>query len=179
MWADFLSMAAIAVFAACLVFIVRRSLRRKGIEPPRWIMPAVIGASMIGYSIWNEYTWFDRMTSRLPDTIAVVGQGERSAFWAPWTHLYPVTVRFVAVDTHNRLRSEERPDLVVTEILLIERWQPTRKVSVAFDCSHARRADLHGAARIEPDGTLEGAEWQAMDPASPMLVTACQPERRT
>src|SRR5690606_42152348 len=115
MWADFLSMAAIAVFAACLVFIVRRSLRRKGIEPPRWIMPAVIGASMIGYSIWNEYTWFDRMTSRLPDTIAVVGQGERSAFWAPWPHLYRVPVGLVAADPVNLLRPEQRRVLVATE----------------------------------------------------------------
>lgn len=55
----------------------------------------------------------------------------------------------------------------------MERWQPTRKVQSAFDCHHGQRADLMGGARIEPDGTLEGARWQAMEPGDPMLRVAC------
>jgi hypothetical protein len=174
MWADLISLAAVGVLAACLLFIIRHTLKRRGRNLPRWIMPAVVGASMMGYSVWNEYSWFGRITSSLPSTVAIVGRGERSAFWAPWTYTMPVTVRFVALDSRVRVQSEQRPGLVLTELLLVERWQPTRRVPVAFDCHEARRADLVGGARIEPDGTLEGARWQAMEPDSPMMRLVCQ-----
>lgn len=173
MWADLLSMAAIGVFVACIVFIVRRTLNGKGITTPRWLMPAAIGASMISYSIWNEYTWFDRIRSSLPNTVNVVGQGERTAFWAPWTFIKPVTVRFIAIDTRNRVFSQERQGLVLTELLLVERWQPTRKVAVAFDCTVNKRADLGSGAQISPDGSLAGASWQAVEAGDPMLLAAC------
>lgn len=175
MWVDLISMAAIGVLAACLMYIVRRTAARRGRTLPRWAMPAAIGASMIGYSIWNEYSWFDRITSALPENVAVVSQAERSVPWAPWTYLKPVTVRFVALDTRMRAFSEQRPGLVLTELLLVERWQPTRRVAVAFDCDHNRRADLRDGTRISPDGTLEGSRWERIEPDSPMLLAACCP----
>ncbi len=175
MWVDLLSMAAIGIFAACLVFIIKHLLRRRGKSAPRWAMPAVIGLTMIGYSVWNEYTWFDRITSALPPTVEIVGKGQRSAFWAPWTYLQPVTVRFIALDTRARIQSTERPGLVLSELLLVERWQPTRSVPMAFDCHHGRQATLAGGARIDADGTLEGAQWQAVAADSPALRVACRP----
>lgn len=177
MWADFLSMFAVGAFAACMVFIVRRSMNKRGRAVPRWIMPATIGASMIIYSIWNEYTWSDRIQAGLPASVAVVGEGHRTAFWAPWTFIKPVTVRFIALDTRARVRSEQRPELVLTELLLVERWQPTRKVAVAFDCAQNKRADLSSGATLRPDGTLLGTQWQSMETNNPMLRAACQPEQ--
>jgi hypothetical protein len=150
MWADFLSMFAVGAFAACMVFIVRRSMNKRGRSMARWVMPAAIGASMITYSIWNEYTW---------------------------TFLKPVTVRFIALDTNARVRSEQRPELIVTELLLVERWQPTRKVSVAFDCAQSKRADLGAGITMRPDGTLLGTHWQSMETNSPMLRAACRPHQ--
>jgi hypothetical protein len=158
-----------------MVFITKRSLNKRGRHLPRWIMPAAIGACMIAYSVWNEYTWFDRISTELPKGVAVVGQGQRTQFWAPWTYVKPVTVRFIAMDTRNKVTSAERPNLVVTELLLVERWQPTRKVTVAFDCNSGKRADLVNGARIDPDGTLQGTQWQTMPADSPMLKAACQP----
>jgi len=175
MWVDLLSMIAIGILAACVIFVMRHSLKRRGRSAPRWIMPAVIGASMIGYSVWNEYSWFARITSALPPTVEIVGKGERSAFWAPWTYLQPVTVRFIALDTRARVQSTQRPGLVLTELLLVERWQPTRSVPMAFDCHKGLGADLGGAARIDADGTLEGAQWRAMGADSPVLRVACRP----
>lgn len=175
MWVDLLSMAAIGIFAACIIYIARHTLRRAGRNAPRWLMPAVIGASMIGYSIWNEYSWFGRITSALPPTVEVVGTGERSAFWAPWTYLNPVTVRFMALDTRSRVESADQPGLVVAELLLVERWQRTRSVPMAFDCHAHRGADLLGGGRIAADGTLEGAQWATLDPDSPILRAACRP----
>ncbi len=175
MWADLLSMAAIGIFAACLVFIVRRSTGNWGRSLPRWIMPAVIGASMIGYSVWNEYSWFDRITAALPESVAVVSEGQRSAPWAPWTYIKPVTIRFIAMDTRMRAYSGHHAGLVLTELILVERWQPTRRVAVAFDCERGRRADLRSGSHISPQGMLDGSRWESMKPDNPMLRAACLP----
>ncbi|MBC2770126.1 hypothetical protein [Pusillimonas minor] len=175
MWADFIAMLAIAALAACIVFIIGRFMRRSGRQLQRWVMPAAIGASVIAYAVWNEYTWFSRLESALPNHIVVVGTGERSAPWAPWTYLAPVTVRFVAVDTQAIARSESRPELARTELYLIERWQPTRTVAVALDCKQQLRADLGGAANLSPDGTLTGAQWQPANDDTALLRAVCRP----
>ncbi len=173
MWVDLISMAAVGILSACIIYIIRRSLARQGRRLPRWMLPVLIGSSMIGYSIWNEYSWFNRITSQLPPAVAVVGQGQRSDAWAPWTYVWPVTTRFIAMDTRHRVMSSQHPGLVVTELLLVERWQPTRRVQLAFDCHNRKRAELLGDARIEADGSLEGSRWQAVTPDDPMLRAAC------
>lgn len=173
MWVDLVSMMAVGVMGACAIFITRRSLARKGHVLARWVVPAFIGLCMIGYSVWNEYSWFGRMTGQLPVSVAVVGQGQRSDAWAPWTYAWPVTTRFVAMDTRNRVRSSRRPGLVITELLLVERWQPTRRLSVALDCHHSRRAELARGAHGTRGDALRGARWQNVEPHDPILLAAC------
>jgi len=173
MWLDNLSMIAVGILAACIVFVIRRTLGARSGRLPRWLMPAAIGASMIAYSIWNEYSWFDRVAADLPPTVAIVSEGERSAPWAPWTYIWPVKIRFAAMDTRVRVASDARPGLIVTELLLVERWRPTRRVPMAFDCHYDRRADLLEGARVEADGRLQGTQWVTMEPDSPLLLTAC------
>lgn len=173
MWVDLLSMMAVAALAACLVFILGRFLRKSKRTLPRWIMPAAIGVTMIAYSVWSEYSWFTRMQSALPQNVVVLSTGPRSAPWAPWTYLAPVTVRFVAMDTHAVTRSEQKPELVRGQLLLVERWQPTRMVTVAFDCASHLRADLVGRATLAADGTLSGTQWHPVAPTEPTLRAAC------
>ena len=173
MWADLISMLATGALAACLIFILRRFLRRSQRKLPGWVMPTAIGATMLTYSIWNEYSWFTRIKSALPENVIVLGIGQRSVPWAPWTYPAPVTVRFVAIDKHAVSRSEQNPELVRGRLLLVERWQPTRSIAVAFDCAANLRADLVGKATLAPDGTLTGAQWQVVSPGEPALQAAC------
>ncbi len=174
MWADFIAMLAVAALAFCLVFIIGRFLRRSGRQLQRWIMPATIGISVLAYSIWNEYTWFDRLQNALPDHVVVASTGQLSAPWAPWTYLAPVTARFIAIDTRNIARSEQRPELAKTDLFLIERWQPTRVVSVAFDCQKQLRADLGSSASLSADGTLNGTQWQSAAQDTALLGLVCK-----
>lgn len=173
MWADFIAMLAIAGMAFCMVFIAGRFLKRSGRTLQRWVMPATIGFCVLTYAIWNEYTWFSRLQKALPEHVVVTGTGERSAPWAPWTYLAPVTTRFVAVDTRSLIRSEMRPELVKTGLLLIERWQPTRVVNVAFDCLKGLRADLGNQATLSAEGTLTGAQWQPASEDTRLLRVVC------
>lgn len=178
MLGDYIAMLAIGVLAACIVFILGRLMRRRGRQLPRWIMPFAIGASVITYSVWNEYTWFNRMQSALPDHVVVVGTGERSMPWAPWTYLAPVVSRFVAVDTAGISRSEMRPELVRIQIFLVERWQATRTAVVAFDCNKRLRADLSATARLSAEGTLTGTQWQPAQNDTALLEVACEHRAR-
>lgn|SRR5690554_4836422 len=173
MWVDLLSMMAVAALVACLVYILARFMRKSDRKLARWILPAAIGGTMIAYSVWSEYSWFTRMQSALPQNVVVLGTGERSAPWAPWTYLAPITIRFVAMDTNAIARSEQKPNLVRGQLLLVERWQPTRMVTVAFDCASNLRADLGGRATLAADGTLSGTQWQAVGPTEPALIAAC------
>lgn len=174
MLGDYIAMLAIGVLAACIVFIIGRVMRRKGHQLPRWIMPLAIGISVITYSIWNEYTWFSRMQSALPDYVVVVGKGERTMPWAPWTYLAPVISRFVAADASSISRSKIRPELVRIQIFLVERWHATRTAMVAFDCNRELRADLGNTASLAPDGTLTGTQWQPADNDTKLLRVACK-----
>ena len=175
MLGDYIAMLAIGILAACIVFIAGRLMRRRGRQLPRWIMPLAIGASIITYSIWNEYTWFNRMQSALPDHVVVVGKGERAMPWAPWSYIAPVTSRFVAADSRGISRSEMRPELVRIQIFLIERWQPTRTAVVAFDCNKKLRADLGNDASLAADGKLTGTQWQSANNDTQLLDVACAP----
>ncbi len=140
---------------------------------PKWIVPAMAGLGMLSYSIWSEYSWFDRMNIALPG-LAVSWKNEQTAFWRPWSYIEPVTTRFTAVDLKSAKRNPNQPGLVMIDILLLARWQPVTPVRVVFDCQNARRADLvDGNVSIADDGSLVGAEWTKLEPDDAALKIAC------
>ncbi|MEI4484655.1 hypothetical protein V8J36_00495 [Frigidibacter sp. MR17.14] len=166
---DLIAMIAIGAFIIGVYLLANRVAGRR---LPKWLMPAAIGAAVISFAVWNEYTWYGRVTSALPDTVAVVMPVTESNLWRPWTYVAPVTTRFIAVDRGAVQRSEARPELVRTEALLVQRWAGTQRVPVAFDCAGDRRADLV-AASLGADGTLTGGAWQPVAADDPMLRAAC------
>jgi hypothetical protein len=87
--------------------------------------------------------------------------------------VFPVTSRFMAVDRGAVSRSLTQPDLVATEILLVQRWSNTVRVPVAFDCAAGARADLVEGAALAPEGTLRGATWVPVGHDDEMLKAAC------
>jgi hypothetical protein len=143
---------------------------------PKWIVPVMAGLGMLSYSIWSEYSWFDRMNLALPGIVAS-WKNEQTAFWRPWSYIEPVTTRFTAVDLKTAKRHPNQPGLVMVDILLLARWQPVTPVKVVFDCQNARRADLiDGNVSIADDGRLVGAEWVTLDAQDPALKIACTAE---
>lgn len=140
---------------------------------PKWIVPMMAGLGMLSYSIWSEYSWFDRMNLALPG-IVVSWKNEQTAFWRPWSYIEPVTTRFTAVDLKAAKRHPNQPGLVMVDLLLLARWQPVTPVKVVFDCTNARRADLvDGNVSIADDGSLVGADWVKLDAEDAALKIAC------
>lgn len=95
-----------AVFAALGAAGIALLLRKlSGQRLPRWIIPVFAGLGMLGYQIHYEYSWFDHKQALLPEASEVVTTERSSAFWRPWTYVYPMTTAFTVID-HQSL--EER-----------------------------------------------------------------------
>jgi len=144
---------------------------------PKYTIPAAIGAGMLLFSVWNEYTWMARVADALPDEVVILSAPEDRAAWRPWTYLFPVSSRFVALDRTAILTSAANPALRRMNAMIVQRWAKTLRLPMAFDCVQNLRADLVDGADLAPDGTLTaGATWQAVDPSDEMQRAACKGE---
>lgn len=175
MSSDLLAAIAMGIFAAFLVVALRHFAGRVlGVQLPRWLMPAAIAGAMIGYSIWADYSWFGRVSGQLPDQVAVLSTGASDTALRPWTYVFPMTTRFVAVDRDAFTPVPGSPEIRKGQIMLIDRAAPLRVVPVAYDCTGRARADLVGGAEIAPGGMLSGGDWHVLEPGDPGLAAICE-----
>lgn len=159
-----------AGFALAGVALALRALSRRRL--PAWIVPAAAGLGMLGFAVWNEYTWYPRTVAALPDGVVVARAQEESAPWRPWSYVRPIVTRFSAVDTRVSRTNPGAPGQVLTTVVLVGRWQPGMTVPVLFDCESSRRAPLTGDTPLaEIDGT--GLSWEELPPTDETLRAAC------
>jgi hypothetical protein len=166
MLVTFIGAMMTAVLAACVAFIVQRWT---GVNA-RWLIPASAGAAMLGFTLWNDYTWFSRLSADLPPEVVVVRTFQQSTAIQPWSLAVPITNRFQAVNRASLRRSEVNPDMVRAEVYLVARWTPTFTTLQVLDCAGARRAD---AVDSGPDGLPKPEAWVAVDRDDPLLAAAC------
>lgn len=156
---ELLGVIAVGIGTAAVLFALLHALRIAGLTLPRWLLPAGIGLAMIGYSVWNDYSWYGRALDRLPEGTEVLLVGEQRQPWAPWTYLAPMTVRFAALDPTS-IRSGEG-GVRIAEIMLVERRGQTLVVPQDFDC---------GGGMIRP----ARGEWTRAQPDDPAFAAVCQ-----
>ena len=173
MLSDFVATIAAGAGVACVVFIANHlSGRLTGRTLAKWVMPASIGAAMLAYSVWNEYTWYPRMRAALAEGVVVASAPEDRVMYRPWSYLFPTVSRFIAVDRAGAVRSPSNPQIFATSAVVFQRWQPERRIPQAFDCVRRGRADLIGGATLSADGTLRGTTWQEVE-GDPLVAAAC------
>src|SRR6056297_230414 len=141
---------------------------------PRWLTPVAAGVGMIALTISNEYTWFDRTAETLPEGIEIAMTVEEKGWLRPWTHLWPYTKRFVAVDTASMRRNESLPDQRMTDLYFFGRWSPVNKAPMLYDCKAGKSALLIDGASFAEDGTVADADWRVMPPDDPILRLVCE-----
>ena len=144
---------------------------------PGWLVPAAAGISMIVFMVWMEYTWLPRTLESLPEGVEVASVSRESSWYRPWTYIRPLSLRAVALDTRVNRTHPAQPGQVMTSVVLLGRWMPTRQIPVVFDCRSNRRADLHAAVELDEDGHLSGADWRELAPDDPALAIACRSVR--
>lgn len=172
---DYISTLAAGALAALVVFVLSHlSKKVRGEKLPKWAMPAAIGAALLGYTVWSEYSWFPKMRAGLPDTVVVLQKVDESVPWRPWTYLAPMVTRFMAVDGGQVEHPyADKPQLAETDILLIGRWQNLQTVPTVYDCATGSRADLMNGAALSPEGELTGGGWLKLPPDDPGLKAVC------
>ena len=90
----------VGVSTACFAYIIARLFRRK---LPRGMMAAIGGATMLGYIVWTDFTWFERVTAPfLREQAVILSSHTNSSFLRPWTLLRPTTDRFMVLGTRGR-----------------------------------------------------------------------------
>lgn len=158
MGVEILGVVAVGIGMAAVLYALRHAARRAGWQLPPWLLPAGIGLSMVIYSVWNDYSWYDRAVARLPEGAEVLMVGTARQAWAPWTYLAPVEVRFAALNPEavTELAEGHRH----AQIMLVERRGQTLLVPQDFDC--ARR--LIRPAR---------GDWAPAPAGDPAFVAVC------
>jgi hypothetical protein len=168
---EFIAAIAVGLGTAGLALILRHI---SGARLPIWLAPASAGLAMIAFMVTMEYSWEERTVERLPEGVVVVNASEESSWYRPWTYLRPLTLRLVAVDTRRNRRNEAQADRIMTTVLLLGRWMPTREIPVVYDCAGARRADLGEGVVLSANGDLQGAQWRSLDTDDPGLRAVCR-----
>ena len=88
---DFISTLSAAFGVAGILLISSYAIRRITGRPlPKWMFPAGIGLGMLGFAVWNESTWYSRVTAQLPEEIVVASAPGRQDWFRPWTYVVPL-----------------------------------------------------------------------------------------
>ena len=140
---------------------------------PDWIIPAAVGAGMLATVIYLEYTWASRAEGSMPEGTVIASFNETTAWYRPWSFVWPLSNRLIAIDHRVTQRHPDHPDLVLTGVILRERWAPAFGFQSMFDCAGNRRADVSQGTRLTADGAPDGMDWYALSPDDPVLRVAC------
>lgn len=138
-----------------------------------WVFPVTVALGMISFTAWSEQSWASRTLDAQPH-LRLASQNSASVFYRPWTYIWPNVTRMITLDISQTRVHPDRPDQVLTQIVLLGRWQPVRAVTAVFDCAQNARADLTQSARLNDDGSIEGADWRPLEAENSVLRTACQ-----
>lgn len=164
--------AIVAGFAgAGVMMLVNRVTGRR---LPGWSALVAAGAAMLGMTVYLEYDWFDRRSAQLPDGVEVVWHNADRQLWRPWTYVFPLTTRFIAMDVENVGTNEAQPDMRLVDLMFAQRWTPDRLSKALFDCAGGRSAQISAETEFGPDGTVEGVDWSPVGPEDPVIQNACR-----
>lgn len=144
-----------------------------GSRLPRWLTPVAAGAAMLGVTISNEYSWYNRTAASLPQGLVVAETVENTALYRPWTLAFPYVDRFVAVDEPNLRTHDGHPGLVLGDLYFYGRWSSVHKLPVLADCPGRKRAALADGIEFHTDGSVTGADWVASPADDAVLAVFC------
>lgn len=163
--------AFVAAIASAGIAMLLRRLSRGRL--PKWLVPAAAGAGMIGFAVVMEYGWYGRQAGALPEGVVVVWEDQRPQALRPWTMVFPMTSRFLAMDTRSLAAHPGNPDLILAEVYGFARWQGIEQALLVVDCAADRSVRLTAETKIDDSGTLTGGEWAPLAEGDASAQVAC------
>lgn len=147
----------IGVSAAALVALPFRLMRK---PIPKGILPIAGGVALVSFVLWNDYSWFDRTRSELPERVVVLDEARYSGAIQPWTLAFPRVNAFVAMDPNNARRNEGLPGIVMVDVYYLRRYAPTLTSAHLVDCNERRSANMPNEPDFAEDGMPLNLEWR-------------------
>jgi hypothetical protein len=171
MFFELIAAMVAGLMAAGIVLVLNR-ITRGGL--PKWAMPVAAGTAMIFFSIYMEYTWFDRTTSDFPEGVEIAFTHEARAAWRPWTYVWPLVDRFSAVDRASIRTHDAAPEQRMANLLLFARWAGPKVVPVIYDCAGPRMAPLLDTVEYDAQGAVSRADWAPVPADDPSFSIVCK-----
>ncbi len=162
---------AMGAIAAGAVYAIARPF---GWKPPVAIYPLAAAAGMLSYTIYDEYSWYERAAGALPTRLQVVRTYATSMPYQPWTYAIPRIYRFDAVDLGSTRVNPKAPDLQLVRLMRVTRNVSSEDVSVLVDCRNQRFAEIVAATKFGDDGVPTNASWQNLSDHESLKSTLCK-----
>jgi hypothetical protein len=159
-----------AVGFAGIAMLLRKLTRQR---LPKWIVPAAAGAGLLGFTVWSEYDWFSRVSGNLPGGVIVVHAEAGASPLRPWSYLFPMTTRFVAMDTGATVPHPEADMLRLVRLYNFVRWGGVTEGLMVVDCEGKRQVLVTEGVVVAPDGHMTGGTWVAAAPDDAIQMAAC------
>jgi hypothetical protein len=170
MFLGYIGAIAGGIGLAAMLLIVSKLFRLK---LPRWMYPAVGGLGMILLTVHIEYSWYDQVRSNLPEEIEVVQTFDYSVFYQPWTYLIPRVNRFVAIDHTTARTNPDLENMVLVDVILMERFSPALIATNIINCQDGERVLLGDDTELDENGMPVNGDWTAAGLDDPLIAAAC------
>ena len=170
----FLELVGVIFAGVAMAGVVMILNRLVGGRIPKWMMPVAAGLAMIGATISNEYSWFERTGAGLPEGVDIVASFEKKGAMRPWTYVAPYTDKFAALDRLSLRENDAHPDMKILDLLLFARWSAVQKVPMVFDCAAGSQAALIEGTDFENDTALGDVDWFTPPSDDPIQTAACK-----
>ncbi|KZB69496.1 hypothetical protein AUP42_00335 [Thalassospira lucentensis] len=149
--------------------VVMLLFRLWGRKAPKYVIPFVAAIGMFAYMIWDEYSWFDRYSSRLPGQISIVQTFADENPFAPWTLISAPVNRFTAIDSEKIVVNPDNPDQKRVTTLLLKKGAETLALTHLVECGANRRGYITAQTELDANGFPTGLdEWFAMNDDDPL-----------
>lgn len=162
---------AMGGIAAGAVYLIARPFGWK-VQGVVYLLAAAAG--MLAYSVYDEYTWYERSTASLPNRLQVVRSYATSMPYQPWTYLAPRIYRFDAVDLGSRRANPKAPDLALIRLLRVTRNTSSEDVSAILDCPGSRYVEVDKNTQFSESGVPIDPDWQSLSEHPSLKNAICQ-----
>jgi hypothetical protein len=171
MFIHLLATLAIGAIAAGAVYLFSKPF---GWKPPSVAYLVAAAAGILGYSIYDEYSWFTRASSALPNRLQIVRTYATSMPYQPWTYAVPRIYRFDAIDLASQRSNPNAPELALVRILRVTRNTSSENISAILDCPKARYTEIDSTTEFADTGLPLNADWQSLDDHPALKEAVCK-----
>lgn len=161
----------LGIAVAGILLFAKRVLR---VPMPGWALPVGVAIGILGAHLYNEYTWFDRFRTELPEGMEVIRTGTSTSFLEPWTYIVPKVTRFAALDRNSVRTNPGQPGLRLAQVYLFQRYTPTASLLQVADCDNDRIAALSSETKFSEDGLPEDVAWSEVAADEPLYAAVCR-----